>query len=296
MGKTKKEPEVAALVFQELKVMTWNVWFLQIHYNTRMQYILDTTLNILPDVVCFQEVLPDFAAMIHSNAVVKEHYEVSPFNITTYGVLTLVKSVHKPMFETFEFPTNMGRELLRALCTVNGKRFVVGNVHLESLNSQSTRAKQLKVCNQHLSGFDSALLVGDFNFCSERNYYDIVGIPLDNQALAAHIPSFTDTWPLLASRGQISTIPGNGIRPRQEIDTSDVPPIAAGEGSGGYGTPTKTSVGCSTPVKGSNTSDTTSSQRCNIDKKGYTFDSEVNPMIGKFERMRYDRIMAKLGK
>jgi hypothetical protein len=274
-----------APTIQELKVMTWNVWFADIMFSARMQYILDTTLNILPDVACYQEVLPEFVAIINSHPIIAEHYQVSPFDSSSYGVLTIVKSIHKPVFETFEFPSKMGRELLRTTCSINGASFVIGNVHLESLSSQSVRAKQLKVCNSELSKFASAVLVGDFNFCSEKNFHDIAGIPLDNEALGACIPSFVDTWPMLASKGEVSIIPGNGLAaPRLIVDGA--------EQEGNRAQAQDQDQGVSTPTK---QAPSTATQHP-VDRQGFTFDSDANPMITKHERMRYDRVMAKLGK
>ena len=275
---SKRNDIPATIVMDELKILTWNVWFeTSVKFSTRMRHILKTTVNIFPDIACYQEVIPEFAAMVRSDPVITEHYQVSPFNASSYGVLTIVKNIHRPVFEIFELPTEMDRELLRTTCIINGNKFVVGNVHLESLNYQKVRERQLEICNDMLSEFEMAALVGDFNFCSERNFDDIADRPLHNECLSRTISDFVDTWPFLAQRGGVSVLPSIGLAPprplpsRTLIDTID-PPDAM-----------------STPDKGS------LRRRAQVDIDGCTFDSTVNGMLTKYERMRYDRIMVKLG-
>jgi hypothetical protein len=87
---------------------------------------------------------------------------------------------------------------------------------------------QLRICHEVLMQYPDALLLGDFNFDSERNFSPPPHVPLENAALANIMPEFVDVWPAL----------------RHE--------------------------------------------------RGLTFNSDLNPYIGKPEHMRYDRIITRL--
>lgn len=240
----------------DLTVLTWNVWFDEVQYRRRMEYILNLTIEKSPDVACFQEVLQEFADMIFKHPIVNELYHVSPFTSGGYGVLTMVKKEYNPQFSFITFPTRMGRELLKASLEKEHHHIVVGNVHLESLDSEHLRAEQLRICARELNKEAFPILVGDFNFCSERNFHNAPGAPLENGILKSTIPDFQDLWKL-----QIRNFP--------------------------ISTPIVEDTDQSTPKKGK--------LDLNEVHLGYTFDSAVNPMIRQHERMRYDRIMAKLG-
>ena len=130
------------------------------------------------------------------------------------------------VFTPFSFTdfenSNMGRHLLAMSCEIDGKgksrNVNVGCVHLESLNYAKIRKEQLRACNSLLPPGRS-ILVGDFNFCSERNYDG--SLPLENDCLSDVIPSYQDVW--------------------QKLKPGD---------------------------------------------KGYTFDSQINKMLRKFEQAR----------
>ena len=126
-------------------------------------------------------------------------------------------------FELHPLPTAMSRSLL--LVKVPG--LTVGTVHLESLANPRMREEQLRQCAGILAPCSNAMLVGDFNFDSERNF-KAPHEPLENDALSL-LQDFTDLWPTLR--------PG---------------------------------------------------------EPGKTFDSRLNPYIGEYEQMRYDRVMVKL--
>jgi endonuclease/exonuclease/phosphatase family metal-dependent hydrolase len=256
-------PKGAEGPLTELSVLTWNVWFDRVEYRRRMEHILLVTLEKRPDVACFQEVLQEFADMVSGHPLVRELYHVSPFASPSYGVLTMVKKIHNAKFSFVDFPTSMGRELLKASFEKDQHRVEVGNVHLESLSSERTRAEQLRICAKELGRAPLSLLVGDFNFCSERNFRQIPGAPLENEVLKATLPDFVDLWKHIARPSEAAT-KGPDENEEQAND--------------------------STPKKGTG-------RRVSLESalQGYTFDSLANPMITHEERMRYDRIMVKLG-
>jgi endonuclease/exonuclease/phosphatase family metal-dependent hydrolase len=257
-GGTAKTNTAASLT--DLTILTWNVWFDDLEYRRRMDHILNLTLENRPDVACFQEVLQEFADMIFQHPVVKDLYHISPFTTGGYGVLTMVKKEYNPQFSFVNFPSRMGRELLKATFEKDQHQIVVGNVHLESLANQPTRAEQLRICGKELKNAQLPFLVGDFNFCSERNFINIEGKPLENEILTTTLPEFEDLWKL-----QIVCTSSPDPNPNSGDENERV----------------------STPTKGSSLRSESA--------LGYTFDSQANPMILQEERMRYDRIMAKLG-
>ena len=104
----------------------------------------------------------------------KDH---SGSTVAPYGVLTLCRKSFKPEFKFYPFPTRMARKLLVTRIAVTGDEFLVGNVHLESLDSRALREQQLGICGTVLNSAPHSILCGDFNFCSYRNYMNIN--PLD---------------------------------------------------------------------------------------------------------------------
>lgn len=196
----KKTPNMTRVLhnsrssFSTLKVLTYNVWFDQFHYTTRMASIIDRTLKLQPDVCCYQEVLPQFFSMLMAHEDLNRLYDISPFSPNRYGNVTLARKDLNPQFMTTEFPTRMGRKLLKTVCTVNGFNVAIGNVHLESLASEKFRKEQLIICEKSLRKYPCAVLVGDFNFCSEQNFHNDSSYPLENDVLQAVMPSYVDTW------------------------------------------------------------------------------------------------------
>lgn len=148
----------------------------------------------------------------------------------------------------------MARKLLVANLTLDmGQTFQVGTVHLESLGNPDLRAQQLEISNRVLKSSTSAILCGDFNFCSYRNYSKRVTI-LENSYLPTRLPGYVDIWEEI--------YPASVDRDRQLPSTEEIRTGAA-------------------------------SQADTITDPGFTFDSETNPMLYNYEQMRYDRIMLR---
>ncbi len=191
---------------KSLNVPTWNVWFEEYEFQRRYDHILDITENLRPDVACFQEVTELFLETLQSRHGILKEYELSypdlkGNTVSGYGVITLVKKIWQPTFKTYEFPTKMSRKfLLASLQTeekiVQNSSFCVGNAHLESLNNHSVREEQLKVCTEVFKDYTNYVLVGDFNFCSYRNYQGRSG-KLENDSLQNILPDIVDLWPAL---------------------------------------------------------------------------------------------------
>lgn len=187
-------------VTAELQVFTWNVWFKDYAFEYRMENILKTVLDLQPDVVCFQEVIPLFANMIHDNIHIQGIYVMSPFDMdVNYGTISLAKMKLNSNFSVMDFPSHQGRNLLLTTFVVNGQSIAVGNAHLESLNNHNVREAQLKISYSALEKFDISFLVGDFNFDSDMNFGstadDHVNEELENNSLQKYMHNFIDIWP-----------------------------------------------------------------------------------------------------
>jgi exonuclease III len=209
-----------------------------------MAYITETIKNYKPDVVCFQEVLPEYARELTQLMTrTEEGYASSDdgtgSSVGYYGTLMLVRRSHFPTFTRTSFGeyTSMDRDLLSAdLGAMSKNPLVVGTVHLESLNSHPYRVKQMRCCYEKLCQsrpHTSAILCGDFNFCSYAQFTDWQPQPsmpsfgrprkvrrsifhndddddddgdesaqqqlrvLDNDDLERELPGFVDLWPAL---------------------------------------------------------------------------------------------------
>ena len=164
---------------QNFKLLTWNVWFDRYEFNKRFDEVMKLCHELMPDVVCFQEVTPTFCALMkvqqkaNSASCWFSDYassdpDFSGDTVVPYGTLTLSRNALKPKFTRHQFPTFMGRELLVTEITLAGdKTLHIGNVHLESLDNPDLRLEQLKICAAILPT-NSSLICGDFNFCSYR--------------------------------------------------------------------------------------------------------------------------------
>eukprot|EP01125_Pyxidicula_operculata_P022223 TRINITY_DN896_c0_g2_i1.p1 TRINITY_DN896_c0_g2~~TRINITY_DN896_c0_g2_i1.p1 ORF type:complete len:289 (-),score=40.13 TRINITY_DN896_c0_g2_i1:734-1600(-) len=155
-------------------LVTYNVWFdEQFAFEERCQEIFKILKETDADVICLQEVIPRFATSLLEQDWVRP-YSVSdkpPFpTIDSYGVLLLSKpKIHRLTIHPLR--SDMGRKCLIAEYNLSeGKKMCVSTVHLESLATEQTRLHQLTTIHQLISGFDISVLMGDFNFDSNRNW------------------------------------------------------------------------------------------------------------------------------
>lgn len=115
-------------------------------------------------------------------------------------------------FEEMDLPGRMGRSLLVTKVpfqTEKGqnKFILIGNVHLESLDNEPLRRRQLIVSSEYLSQEEqyAPMLVGDFNFDSMQTWGDWKrplsehrsASELENNVLIEVIPQWLDAWPHL---------------------------------------------------------------------------------------------------
>jgi len=223
---------------KSLSVLTWNVWFEKRAMDERYAEILRVARESDADFLCFQEVTQAFENAVKKEKTLCKDYDLSGVASagSWYGVLTLAKKGLGAKFTLGEFKTTrMGRCLLMATATLPGGQTVrLGNVHLESLDSERNRKTQLGVCRKNLnsgSAVDGGILCGDFNFGARWNWHDMrklassfttvldgsdewkeksepyrgkpkdhkgpAGRLLENHNLAEIMPDYLDTWDTL---------------------------------------------------------------------------------------------------
>lgn len=182
-------------------VLTWNVWFGEFQFDLRARSLLAQTLELSPDIICFQEVTERFMQILAEIPTYQSLYILSSRRTEhVYGTIMLVKSALRPEYRAVELPTGMGRVLLFARLHIFNRSIAVANVHLESLDHHRVRELQLEAIEQVLLAFDTAIVVGDFNFCSCKNFKQSEDRPLENDSLRRYLPSYIDLWPHLSGR------------------------------------------------------------------------------------------------
>ena len=193
-------------------------------FRIRMEAIISILLESNPDVACLQEITPWSRDLLINNSRLTEIYSFSNNSVGRYGVVMLTKKILVPRFQTIPMPTNMGRDLLGVRVSLgNGRYATVHGAHYESLSSAPLRREQLSVTATSVGKTDEKychsgrnnIVVGDFNFCSYRNYVTDEDAPLENHVLEEVMSEFDDLWPML-------------VWPRSGVDDG-------GDGGGGGG-------------------------------------------------------------
>eukprot|EP00667_Euglena_gracilis_P018752 EG_transcript_19955 len=182
-----------------LTLLTWNVWFAPAFLEARARAVFRVCRARRPAVVCFQEATRPFLRLLQCEDWVPAYRCSDPGDGSTlgdwYGAVMLVR---EPLFQRFahhQMPTRMGRRLVTGTLSLGQERVTIGTVHLESLENAPLRAQQMALCGQALQHDRLAVLCGDFNFDSERNYSGRG--PLENDGLAVALPGYRDVWPML---------------------------------------------------------------------------------------------------
>lgn len=254
-----------------LRVVTWNVWFGPVEAQARMAALFSEALGTTPDVICLQEVVPDLAASIRGCSALRRAYAISANDVGSYGCLILARHELSPRFTEVPYQcSRMGRSLLVAELSPPADpappaacRVAVATTHLESLNNARLRAKQLRIARDTLASYDSAALVGDFNFDSSQNFGD---------------------W---LPRGDRRTMPPRPERESSDSDSEPRPPWAPPSAL----RRAELENGVLDLVMGDYI-DAWPALRPH--EAGHTFDGGSNPHVADVEeRMRYDRVMVR---
>ena len=117
------------------------------------------------DFALFQEAIPYFIELLCRRPFLLDFYNISDLSgrtVNPYGVLTLARKGLNPSFHFHDLPTRMSRRLLVTEFHLGQHKVSIGNVHLESLNNQPTRERQLGIISSILSQEASKVVCGDF--------------------------------------------------------------------------------------------------------------------------------------
>ena len=165
-----------------MSVMSFNVWFSEYHWETRLGALVDLIAREKAHVVCLQEVTPWFLSRLMEFAIVRQKFRlVGSFGTRAwYGVCMLIDKVALPLptIDIVSLPSQMGRTALVCAFSESTCRcgrdddLAIATVHLESLKNRNLREKQLNLIFPAIAKYSSALLVGDFNITSTGPWAD----------------------------------------------------------------------------------------------------------------------------
>ncbi len=177
-----------------IKIVTYNIWFDPHEWKKRTGALLDLVINVeLADVVCLQGVTPKVMGRILQHEGVRNCYRVTDIGpcyktLGSYGVVMMIRrSLPAPAIEWLSLPTTMGRS---GLIANFGLGLALATVHLESLQSQEIRAKQLRIVRNHLTSKGASILLGDFNISATGPY----GSMKEHESLKNMLEDYFDPW------------------------------------------------------------------------------------------------------
>jgi len=194
-----------------VRLVSYNVWFSERRQHARAEALFAILEGEDADIVCLQEVTPQFLSWLREKGWARERYAFSDTVGNTlkgsslvYGVLMLIRrSLFVRSLCLHVLPSSMNRTVLIASVVLSESiELRVATVHLESLDNSVVRVEQLKrifallaVDSVGHSGVDSkvgtesccaAVLAGDMNFDE--------GSPLEEGIVQTH--NFVDCWTL----------------------------------------------------------------------------------------------------
>ncbi|CDW71412.1 UNKNOWN [Stylonychia lemnae] len=164
---------------QELKFLTYNVWFDDHFRDQRYQVIHQMIEETDADFVCLQEVTQNFLFNLLQQKFLRQNYYVSGNFISGYGVMILSK--FPCLIYEMPLPTLMNRTLLVAepIGGLNGEPLLIATAHLESGSIYGQiRKKQLQLCLDQIKISPNTIMMGDFNF--DSTYDDQQAIIIEN--------------------------------------------------------------------------------------------------------------------
>ncbi|EAR93582.1 endonuclease/exonuclease/phosphatase family protein (macronuclear) [Tetrahymena thermophila SB210] len=165
---------------EKLKFISYNVWFEKHNFEERNIELRKIFLQFDPDFICLQEVTQDFLQLIFSDDQICDKYYFSSSSLVqAYDVLILSK--YPIPFKCRYFPSEMGRNLLFGVITINDIDISIGTTHLESIDyNDDYRLCQLTAIEDQFKSYQESILMGDFNFAKKsedqnipEGYYDV---------------------------------------------------------------------------------------------------------------------------
>jgi len=151
----------------EIKAITYNVWFDYSTSDQRVPRLLDLVAEKNADIIAFQEVERWFVNALEADVRFKYyHFSVERgwFNSIKGGLLILTKNKNI-QHKYIHLPSDMDRGLLYVKTEVFGVQLCIATVHLESmLDDTKLRIAQLDALSKETSNCNNMILLGDFNF------------------------------------------------------------------------------------------------------------------------------------
>lgn len=198
----ERDPYEISQVGERLRLVTYNVWFSSHMQHLRAKALLEILDGESADIVCLQEVTPQFLSCLRECPWARERYLLSDSVGTTlrgselvYGVIMMF-NIHLCVrsLSLHVLPTQMNRAVLVASVAHGGRDLRVATAHLESLRNEDVRASQLEVICAALgasSDVPVSIIAGDMNFDD--------GSAQEEAVVAKN--EFTDVWRELGSEG-----------------------------------------------------------------------------------------------
>lgn len=198
----------------KLRVVTYNVWFSEHRQRERSHDLFVILDEENADIICLQEVTPIFLSWLRDLPWVRSRYMLSDAVGTTlrgskliYGVVMLLsRRLSLSSLCLHVLPTRMNRAALIVSVPLKGRELRVATVHLESLDNEVIRIRQLKhifhllvseSCPENPPAvgkapvpherYGAAVLAGDMNFDS--------GLPEER---VVQVAGFIDCWRAVA--------------------------------------------------------------------------------------------------
>ncbi len=185
-----------------LKVMNYNIDGLGIDLLVRTKACIDIIIKQNADIVTLQEVIePTRDLLVHILTIAGYENKSSSASKCSYFTMIFIKRKSNLKFlSSSRIPyrksnSQMGRDILTAVITIDGMKVQIVTSHLESTKSHSTtRCKQLKEI------FDDYLFAKDVNypviFCGDTNlsYNNSVGMSDERIALGNGLEEIDDAY------------------------------------------------------------------------------------------------------
>lgn len=150
-----------------LRLLTWNLWFGEFARARRLDAALEIVRDHSPDVIAFQEIVPETLQQVWATPWVEDGYHLTDTTGATfrlrYGTVLLTR-IAPAAIHVVPLPSDMGRDLVAVDLVIGGATLRVGGIHLESEYSTPRRIEQLRRIGPFLNAADAAVLMGDMNF------------------------------------------------------------------------------------------------------------------------------------
>jgi len=171
-----------------IRVATFNLWYSVEHRAERTTAALAILHEEDADVLCLQEVTPEFLERTLAEPWVREKYSISHKDAQSLGVMkyatVMLSKLEVLGYSSHDLPSFMDRRLIVGSFRVHGYDVLVATVHLESEAQVQSRQQQMACMHEWLGEKKKPYIIaGDFNFGTNA---------VENQSLPSY--SWHDMW------------------------------------------------------------------------------------------------------